>query len=65
MQALSEQSICCPYCGEVIRVLVDASEGQQRYIEDCQVCCQPIEFQLTLDMDGDLNVQVFREDEAL
>ena len=32
----------CPYCGEVIELLVDPSAGLQRYTEDCQVCCRPM-----------------------
>lgn len=47
---LSEQSVGCPFCGEMITLLVDASAGSQTYIEDCQVCCRPI--QVTLVADG-------------
>jgi hypothetical protein len=36
-------SFSCPYCGEHISMLLDLSEGGQRYIEDCEVCCRPIE----------------------
>lgn len=32
----------CPYCGEVIELLVDLSAGSQRYTEDCEVCCRPM-----------------------
>lgn len=32
----------CPYCGELISMLLDLSLKQQSYIEDCEVCCQPI-----------------------
>jgi len=32
----------CPYCGERISVLVDMSVETQTYIEDCEVCCQPL-----------------------
>lgn len=41
---LLERDIACPYCGEVITVLIDGSVPRQEYIEDCQVCCRPIEF---------------------
>lgn len=34
----------CPYCWEEISVLLDPSVRQQTYIEDCEVCCRPIEF---------------------
>lgn len=34
----------CPYCLERISMLLDLSEnGSQDYIEDCEVCCQPIQ----------------------
>ncbi|MDT0691452.1 CPXCG motif-containing cysteine-rich protein [Salegentibacter sp. F188] len=34
----------CPYCWEEISVLLDPSVKRQVYIEDCEVCCNPIEF---------------------
>ena len=34
--------VSCPYCNEVILVRTDLSAGSQSYVEDCQVCCQPI-----------------------
>ena len=33
----------CPYCWEQISMLLDASVANQTYIEDCEVCCRPIE----------------------
>lgn len=33
----------CPYCWEEISMLLDASVHTQTYIEDCEVCCNPIE----------------------
>lgn len=58
MQSLSEQNILCPYCGEEISILVDPSEAGTSYIEDCQVCCRPIEFSLVEDLDGDISLSV-------
>jgi len=46
--------IQCPYCGESFETLVDLSAGSADYIEDCRVCCQPIEFTLELDATGRL-----------
>ena len=46
MEHLSAQTISCPYCGEAIDVQVDTSAGDQAYVEDCQVCCRPIEMHL-------------------
>ena len=33
----------CPHCGERICMLLDMSAVSQRYVEDCEVCCNPIE----------------------
>ncbi len=38
-----EQFFQCPYCWEEISVLLDTSVNQQTYVEDCEVCCNPIE----------------------
>jgi Cysteine-rich CPXCG len=42
----------CPYCGESFETSVDTSSGSARYVEDCQICCQPIEFSLEVDHAG-------------
>jgi hypothetical protein len=42
----------CPYCGESFETQVDTSTGSARYVEDCQICCQPIEFSLEVDHAG-------------
>jgi hypothetical protein len=47
-------SIQCPYCGERFDTLVDTGTGAATYIEDCQICCQPIEFELQIDSRGAL-----------
>lgn len=33
----------CPHCWEEISFLLDSSERALNYIEDCEVCCNPIE----------------------
>jgi hypothetical protein len=33
----------CPYCWEEISFLLDTSVSSQTYVEDCEVCCNPIE----------------------
>lgn len=33
----------CPYCWEDISMLLDRSVRVQTYVEDCEVCCNPIE----------------------
>ncbi len=64
LNQFSEKTIGCPYCGESINVLLDASELDQQYIEDCQVCCKPIHFIISESFDGELTVSVYSEDEA-
>lgn len=63
MGALDAIKIQCPYCGETIKVLIDCSISHQSYIEDCQVCCRPINLDISADPDGDLAVFVSNENE--
>lgn len=46
--------IHCPYCGESYETAVDLSVGSQNYIEDCAVCCRPIEIALRVGDAGEL-----------
>ena len=46
--------IHCPYCGEAFETSVDISAGAQAYVEDCAVCCRPIEIRLRVDAEGNL-----------
>lgn len=41
-----EHTYVCPYCFEDQNKLVDFSIRQQKFIEDCEVCCNPIEFNI-------------------
>jgi len=43
---MNEYFFQCPYCWEEISMLIDTSVRQQKYIEDCEVCCNPIELEL-------------------
>ena len=47
-------SVQCPYCGERLETRVDLTAGEREYIEDCEVCCRPIEFGIELEEDGAL-----------
>ena len=60
---LPEKVITCPYCGESISVIIDDSVDDQSYIEDCWVCCRPINFQVYVDNDGDITLIARRDDE--
>ena len=62
---LSESaSIDCPYCGELFEITVDTSVGRQDYIEDCEVCCRPIQFRIRAGANGLPQIEARREDEA-
>jgi len=51
---LETVTIQCPYCGESFETAVDLSAGSQQYIEDCAICCRPIEIALRVGDDGEL-----------
>jgi hypothetical protein len=40
---MKEQFFQCPHCWSEISMLFDSSVVNQAYIEDCEVCCNPIE----------------------
>lgn len=42
MNPLVETEISCPHCGELFPLLVDTTQEEQRHVEDCSVCCRPI-----------------------
>jgi hypothetical protein len=47
--------ITCPYCGEWITIHLDLSAGSQTCVEDCQVCCQPMQIVVNVAVDGALD----------
>jgi hypothetical protein len=49
--SIDEHRIHCPFCAEAITILLDTSAGDQSYVEDCQVCCQPM--QISFELRGD------------
>ncbi|MDB4512178.1 CPXCG motif-containing cysteine-rich protein [Arenicella sp.] len=57
MNSLFESRVTCPYCNESFTAFIDLSQGNHRTIEDCYVCCRPIEF--LVESDGN---QLFRVD---
>ena len=40
---MHEHFFQCPYCWEQISMLIDVSQKHQKYIEDCEICCNPIQ----------------------
>ena len=48
--SVTEKRIRCPFCAESMTIVVDLSAGGQSYVEDCEICCRPM--QITFDTDG-------------
>lgn len=46
---MEEYFFQCPYCWEEISMLLDYSLKHQNYIEDCEVCCNPIQLTISLE----------------
>ena len=40
---MEEHFFQCPHCWEEISMLLDPSATNETYIEDCEVCCNPIQ----------------------
>jgi hypothetical protein len=60
---LIEVAVQCPYCWEEITLLVDGSIEMQDYVEDCEVCCRPIDFVVEVDEQGLASVDARLQDE--
>jgi len=43
MELIAQTEVVCPHCGEVFPLQIDTSETEQSLIEDCTVCCRPIQ----------------------
>ena len=44
-----EHFFTCPYCWQTISMVLDVSVPNQTYVEDCEVCCQPIEISYAIE----------------
>ena len=53
----------CPYCGERLTLTVDSSVEFQEYIEDCHVCCRPVNLAVNVGVDGSVSVETRRDDD--
>jgi hypothetical protein len=41
---MEEKFLQCPYCLENVSVLLDTgADGRVNIVDDCEVCCRPIE----------------------
>lgn len=44
-----EHFFYCPHCFQEISMLLDISVSKQSYIEDCEVCCNPLQINLEIE----------------
>ncbi len=55
----------CPYCGEPNLFEADLEAGsRQRYVQDCHVCCRPIDVTVTADANGRIRIQCRTQDDT-
>lgn len=60
----TEAEVQCPYCGEVVEIVLDPAGGMlQEYVEDCQVCCRPWQVRVNYQADGRAIVSLESDDE--
>ena len=63
-------SSSCPYCGEPVQLVVDDTSSnedflgeEQDYIEDCQVCCRPMQVSVRYAANGELEIALRDEND--
>lgn len=64
MEATQYVVIACPYCGESYETSVDLTGGSFEYVEDCQICCQPIDLKVEVNEASELHSVVPRQSNA-
>ncbi|WP_395374041.1 CPXCG motif-containing cysteine-rich protein [Marinicella sp. W31] len=63
MLGLETQRVQCPFCWEYFDIVLDCSVEEQEYIEDCYVCCRPINFRVSISADDAIQVEALSDDE--
>jgi len=63
MPALESVMVQCPYCWEMLEISIDPSVPEQEYVEDCQVCCNPILLTVSIDEGNVPRVEARAENE--
>jgi len=44
-----EHFFICPSCLQEVSMLIDPSISEQSYIEDCEVCCRPLQINVHIE----------------
>lgn len=66
MKDFLSQRITCPHCGNHIHLDIDASMGDQDYIEECSACCNPIHLNMHIDhVNKKLELHIDSDDEQI
>lgn len=55
---MEEHFFHCPFCFTEVSILIDLSIEKQDYIEDCERCCNPIQFNVQTDKTKVVDVHV-------
>ena len=63
MSLLDELDVLCPYCASPFVIEAEPDLAGQAFIEDCPVCCAPVEFILATGPEGDWQLTARRDDE--
>lgn len=56
---MEEHFFQCPYCWQDVSMLLDSSVPNQLYIEDCEVCCNPIQVSVSFINSELIDFQVY------
>ena len=60
---VEEHEFTCPYCWQPISMVLDLSTSIQDYVEDCEVCCRPMDIKVRVPAPGSLQIDVRREND--
>jgi hypothetical protein len=58
---IQRETVTCPCCWETIEILLDLSAGNQRYVEDCSICCRPLVISVRADGENLSAIEVAAE----
>lgn len=58
---LIEKTITCPYCWESFDIVIEPSiEAGESYVEDCYICCRPIEIYIASQRGEESEIRINR-----
>ncbi|WP_163931012.1 CPXCG motif-containing cysteine-rich protein [Paraferrimonas sp. SM1919] len=57
MLLVNHKNVSCPFCGQPFTLTLDATAGDQDYIEDCPTCCNPVHCHMHIN-EQNMNVEL-------